>query len=239
MSMTTVIVDFRITDEMREGLIRLGLHPIFLSPDSRLGTAVASHPDTLFFKYGEELVSSLDYSREYPEVFKTIRESHPNINLTLTDDVLGGVYPLDTKFNALVCRGEIFARTESISGEITGLAKRLGLRVNSVKQGYPACSVLSLGRTAILSDRGMARALSERGIDFTLIKEGHISLFPHAYGFIGGASFVYRDKVCFFGDYRRHPDRDLINRAVLGAGLTPVSLSSAPLTDLGGALLLE
>ena len=239
MGMRTVIVDFRITDEMKEGIVRLGLHPILLSPSFRLGGAVASHPDTLFFKYGDDLISSLDYSREYPDIFKAIRERHPNIKLTLTDDVLGQVYPLDTKFNALVCRGELFARTDSISEEIIRTASRYGLRVNSVRQGYPACSVLSLGKTAILSDRGIARVLSERGIDFTLIREGHISLFPHEYGFIGGASFVYRDKVCFFGDYRLHPDGDFIERSVLAAGLTPVSLAASALTDLGGAVLLE
>ena len=84
----------------------------------------------------------------------------------------------------------------------------------------------------------MAKVLNDNGIEVTLIREGHISLPPHEYGFIGGASGVFENKVYFFGDIKTHPDSDIIEEALRRAGLEPISLSSEPLCDLGGIVFL-
>lgn len=237
--MKSIIVDSRIRDAELRALMLLGFSPIPLPRSRLLGQAVASHPDTLIFKYGRELITSADYCDEAAYVFSDIRERHQDIRITFTADTFGASYPSDTRFNALFCGGELFCRTESISESILRLAKREEIRVNSVNQGYPACSVLSLGNSAITSDKGMARAMENRGISVTLIREGYIDLPPHKYGFIGGASVVLQSKVCFFGDYTKHPDADIIEKAIRNAGYTPHSLSALPLTDLGGAIPIE
>ena len=237
--MKSIIVDSRIRDAELGALMLLGFFPITLPRSRFLGEAVASHPDTLIFKYGRELITSADYCDEAAYVFSDIRERHEDIKITFTSDTLGECYPNDTFFNALICGRELFCKSESISRSILALAEREGLRVNPVNQGYPACSVLSLGGSAITSDKGMARAMEKRGIEVTLIREGYITLPPHQYGFIGGASVVLQSKVCFFGDYTKHPDADIIERAIHNAGYTPHSLSTLPLADLGSAIPLE
>ena len=237
--MKSIIVDSRIRDADKRSLMLSGYSPIELPKSRFLGEEVASHPDTLIFKHRNELLTSADYCDEAAYVFSDIREHHPNVKITFTSDILAKEYPSDTRFNALVCGEELFCRTESISPSVLELAERHGLRVNAVKQGYPACSVLSLGNSAITADRGMAKVMEKRGIDVTLIREGFIDLMPHQYGFIGGASLVLKSKVCFFGDYRLHPDADIIDKAIVDAGYTPISLSPFSLVDLGGGLLLE
>ena len=108
----------------------------------------------------------------------------------------------------------------------------------NTKQGYPACSVLHFGNSAITADRGLAQVLSENGIKVTLIRPGYISLPPYEYGFIGGASGVVDKNVYFFGDLSTHPDCEIIRKAVIAEGYAPISLSDEKLADFGGIIAL-
>ena len=72
------------------------------------------------------------------------------------------------------------------------------------------------------------------GIKVSLIRPGFITLPPHEYGFIGGASGVYEKTVYFFGDVRLHPDFDKIKKAIEEEGFDWISLSDEPLADVGG-----
>ena len=237
--MKKIIVDKRISDELKEALRSLGLQLIYLEGYSRLGGAIASHPDTLLFKYKDRIFYPEGYEREHPEVLKEIREAAKSARLAPLPDDLSSVYPEDTRYNVLVAGGELFLKKTSAAGDILGLEESEGVRINPVKQGYPACSTLSLGNSAVTADRGLSAELEKRGISVTLIRPGHISLPPYEYGFIGGASFVLESFVYFFGDFKLHPDAELIEKAIRDAGLVPISLSHAPLVDLGGAVVIE
>ena len=155
-----------------------------------------------------------------------------------TADERGAKYPEDCIFNALVIEKRIFCKSDSISKSIPQLAERLGYEICHTKQGYPACTALAFGNNAITADNGLARSLEEQGVRVTKISEGHISLPPHSYGFIGGASGVVGKKVYFFGDIMSHPDGELICKTLSDAGFTPTSLSDEPLCDLGGIIAL-
>ena len=125
-----------------------------------------------------------------------------------------------------------------MSSKIKEMADRLGYEICHTNQGYPACSVLAFGNNAITADRGLARVLEQKGIDVTLIESGGISLPPHEYGFIGGASGVVGKRVYFFGNILSHPNGQLIVSRISEAGFTPVSLSDEPLGDFGGIIAL-
>ena len=70
-------------------------------------------------------------------------------------------------------------------------------------------------------------------------ENGDISLSPYEYGFIGGASGVFRDKLYFIGDLRLHRDAEKIENAARLQGLSPVSLGSFPLIDLGKIIFID
>ena len=91
----------------------------------------------------------------------------------------------------------------------------------------------------ICADRGLERSFSANGIDVALIENGGIALPPYEYGFIGGATGVFGNKVYFIGDYKRHPSAEIIENALSSEGYTPISLSDEPLFDLGGLIFLE
>jgi hypothetical protein len=217
---------------MREGFTLLKI-----PADPSLGESVASHPDTVMFCHGGELITTADYCDAGAYIFSDLREFRPNLRLIFTDDVRGPEYPCDCIMNALVIGDRIFCKTDTVSRAILDHASRKGLKVCHVNQGYPACVTLAFGNSAITADRGIAAELEKEGVKVTLISHGHISLSPYEYGFIGGASAVCGRRIYFFGDVGRHADAEAIIKAIEDEGFTPISLFDGDLCDLGGAIL--
>ncbi len=237
--MTSVLIDGRMSDECERALVLRGFYPIRLTRHAGLPEAISSHPDSLVFYHKNALISPSEYCECAPYVFTDIRDRHPDIKLIFSADELGNKYPLDCKMNARVHNGHLFAREKSVSSSITDYCLTLGYSIVNVSQGYPACSSLTFGAAAITADRGMHTAFTNAGIDSYLIEAGGISLPPYDYGFIGGATGVYKDKIYFIGDYKTHPSADIIKEAIEHHGFTPVSLTDGPLVDLGGLIFLE
>ena len=242
MKIKIAIVDSRISAEAERKLMLYGYRVLTLPPFSRLSEAVASHPDMLIKRIGNEYISYADYCEEASYVFSdlSLMCRGADVRFSFTSDEVAPTYPNDVGLNALEIGGKLFCRTDSASELMLRSAKAQGLEIVSVKQGYPACTVLKLNEeAAITSDKGMARALEEHGIRVTLIEPGDISLPPHEYGFIGGAGEGDGGKLFFFGDPLTHRDGEKIIKAAEKEGLRVVTLSDGMLSDLGGILFAE
>lgn len=237
--MTSVLIDGRMNDECERSLALRGFYPIRLPRHKGLPEAISSHPDSLVFFCNDTLITPSEYCECAPYVFTDIRDRHKDIRLIFSADELGSSYPEDAKMNALVHSSVLFAREKSLSPAIKDYCLSAGCKLTNVSQGYPACSALTFGTAALTSDMGLHRAFLSEGIDSTLIECGGILLPPYEYGFIGGASGVYKDKIYFIGDYKTHPSASLIEEAAKRAGYTPISLIDGPLIDLGGLIFLE
>ena len=238
--MKIALVDSRIDNLAKIALLKEGFYIIETTPSQKLPEATSGHSDMLLFRDGNKIISSAEYCEAAPYIFEDISRLVPNVSLSFTDDSFSKEYPHDALFNALVIGKRLFAKTDSVSRAVIAYAEEKGYGIIHVKQGYPACTVLPLGDSAaITADEGMAKVMSENGIKVSLIRNGNISLPPYDYGFIGGAAGVFRDKVYFIGSYETHPDASIIENAVKEAGFTPVSLSPAPLADLGRIVFFE
>ena len=209
--MKSIIVDNRISEKEEYSLLKLGFNVLKAPSCHGLPTANASHPDTLFCKLGNNLFTYADYAEEAMPLLSDIREYHRNVKISFVSDIPSPIYPGDCQLNALYVGGKLYARRQSLSSSVGSFAESGGIELVGVKQGYPACSVMKIDENgAVTSDRGMADSLVKNGIDVLLISEGNISLPPHKYGFIGGASFVFSDTAYFFGDITTHPDAEKI-----------------------------
>ncbi len=238
--MKSIIVDERIDDKCILSLERLGFNVLKLPGCKELPDAIRSHPDSLFFKHGWDLFTFGCYAESGLEVFCDLREYHRNIRLHFVSELPTDRYPEDCKINALSVKDKIFARLEGLCEGIRSFAKDKGLKLINTKQGYPACATLVFGdKRAITADEGLKRTLEKEGIETLLIKSGDISLPPYEYGFIGGASFVHRKTVYFFGDLAAHSDGARIEEFIKDAGYNIKSLGIGRLVDLGGALVFE
>ena len=238
--MKIAIVDERMPSEAKRKLALLGFYTVDVPMAKTLPAALSAHPDMIFFVHGKNIISSAEYCDAAPYVFEDITRLIPGVSLTLTSDKFENEYPYDAIFNALVIGNKIFLKKDSVSRAVLEYAEARGLEVCPTKQGYPACTTLALSdKHAITADEGMARTLRERGLEVTLIRNGDISLPPYEYGFIGGASGVYADKLYFIGDYRLHRDAEKIEAAANAAGLTPISLTTLPLADFGRIIFID
>ena len=237
--MKTAIVDSRISEKMNRRLALEGFQVMKLPPSSALPEAIASHPDSLIFKLGNTILTTADYCEEASYVFSDLRELYPEIKISVSADELGGRYPEDARLNALVIGNNLFCNRGNISEGVLRIAEDRGLSVINVKQGYPACSVLTLrDSAAITSDEGLCKTFSKYGIRVYKIRKGAISLPPYEYGFIGGACGVFEDKIYFLGNYKAHPSAHIIEEAAREMSYTPISLSDEELVDLGGILFI-
>ena len=236
--MKIIIVDNRISKKCERSLEKEGFYLIKLPPDQNLGEAVRSHPDTVMFYCNGEIITTAEYCDTTAYIFSDIREFAPHIKICFTNDRRSDRYPFDCVLNALLIGKKIFCKTDTISDGIRDFAYRHGYELIYTKQGYPACSVLAFGGSAITADRGLAATLENNGIKVTLINDGGISLPPHQYGFIGGASGVVGNRVYFFGDLDLHPDANIIREAIISEGFIPVSLSDEELSDFGGIIAI-
>ena len=238
--MAVAVVDCRISERCERALTLRGFNVIKMPPSKRLGAAVRSHPDMLFFHNGCDIITSADYCDEAAYVFSDLRELCPSTRITFADECFEAEYPHDAIFNALVCGECIYCRVESVSPAVLRLAKESGLRAVPVRQGYPACTVLKLSdEVCVTADAGMARALRENGVTVYLIENGDISLPPHEYGFIGGAAGVHGGVAYFLGDLDSHRSAEVIKEACAAARVAPVSLSDEPLADLGRIVFID
>lgn len=238
--MISALVDERISRECERGLTKAGFRPIKLPRSRALAEAIASHPDTLLFYHEGRIITSADYCDEAAYVFSDIRELHPDIKISFTADSFGKKYPHDVPFNSIVLKNKLFAKADTLSEAIKSYAAEQCLCIVNTRQGYPACATLALNSNEVITaDKGLAEIYKSEGIAVTLIESGDISLPPYDYGFIGGASGVFDGRVYFFGDYKKHKSASLIESAILRAGLTPISLSDEPLSDLGGIIFIK
>lgn len=237
--MRAVLVDKRISKECERSLEKYGFFVIPMPAASGLPSPLASHPDMLVAKLGDDIITTADYVEEAPQVFSDIREYAPHIKIHVTDEKFGEEYPKDAIFNSLTLGKKAFLKKSSASPALIKLAEALGYEIVNTRQGYPACTVLPLSkRDAITADRGLAITLGEWGVSVTLIENGDISLPPYEYGFIGGASGVFGDTVYFLGNLATHKNADRILKKIESLGMRAVSLAQHPLSDLGRLIFL-
>ena len=230
------LVDERISDDCLAALVEHGFSVIKLPKMATLPPPIASHTDILSFKLGDKIFFSEKYFEEFFEALAPLDAE----KVTKTKSSQGANYPLDAIFNGLVMGNKLFCKADTFSKEIISYAVSLGMKIQPVKQGYPACTTLKISENAaITSDRGMARALKNENISVLEIENGGILLPPYEYGFIGGAGAVYGDKVYFFGDIEKHSDADKILEFIRKHGKSVISLSQETLRDLGGILFIE
>ena len=202
----------------------IGFSLVLLPPDVSLPEPVSSHADMLIF----ENIIQKDYYERNIELFC-------GYDITLAEESFGNEYPRDILLNAFTVGDALFGRLESLSKKI----KNLYPKAVNLRQGYAKCSTLLFGNNAVTADTGIASALTEHGVNVLLISPGHIALSGYDYGFIGGASFIYKDKVIFFGNIEGHPDYLKIRGFIESAGYELIYDKNEPLTDLGGAAVLS
>lgn len=200
---------------------------VLLAPFGALSFPVDTHADMLLLSFEGHIFKHKDYKSEKLE------------NALDINDPMGAEYPLDVPLNIAIVGKNAFCNTKSASGTVLDHLIARGITVHHVSQGYAHCSTCIVNDNAIITaDPSIADATIKAGIDTLKITEGHISLPPYSYGFIGGASGSDGRSVYFCGSLKYHPDGEAIREFCQKHGKNVIELVDAPLSDVGGILFV-
>lgn len=231
------LVDCRISEETEAALYEYAENVIRLPMFSRLPSPVSAHPDMLIFPFRDKLFTWKEYRDKNTALFRRIEAQ--GFETKVICECADGTYPHDVRLNCVLMGNSLIANLHAASADIIAMAKREGLQLIHVNQGYTKCSVASVAENALITaDTSIERAARQYGIDVLKISEGYVKLEGYNTGFIGGASGLYRDKLLFCGQLTSHPDFDRISDFCRKHGKAPVSLTDTPLYDYGTVIIL-
>ena len=232
------LTDNRINDSSLATLRREGFEVIPMPCAEHLQEAVSGHTDMLIFWGFGKIFCHRRYFDSNKELLERIADFSGAV-LEISDEPTGEKYPLDVLFNACLIGNKLICNEKTVSKLILDAAVANGCEMISVSQGYTKCSVCVVSDNAIITaDKGIAKACKEKGIDVLEITEGHISLPPYNFGFIGGASGQYSDKVYFCGSLDTHPDGDKIEEFCKKHQKCATSLGDGILQDVGSIFFI-
>ena len=232
-----VITDERISLSSLSRLRQEGFSPLLMPPATYLQSAVASHTDMLMFLGFDRLFCHRRYYESNTELIDKICKIS-GYALSISDEPTGEKYPSDVLFNAFAVGNKLICNTKTVSSLILDTARLEGFEIINVPQGYTKCSVCIVSESALITaDRSIYEACRDF-FDVLLISEGHISLPPYSYGFIGGAAGAYLDKVYFCGSTETHPDGDRIKEFCKKHKKIAISLADSELQDVGSLFFI-
>lgn len=229
-----IITDCRLPTAVRDNLTKQGHRLIPLPPHPALPTPVASHPDMLIFFTKDALLTTESYRRIARDEIAFIA-SALELKVQTVAAELGNRYPYDVPLNAAPVGSLLFCHPEYTAAE---LLTRKAFRTVPVRQGYAKCATLPVGSSALITeDPSIARAARKNGIDVLQISQNAVKLSGYSTGFLGGAAsfapFGDCHEILFCGSLDTHPDAAAIRTFCTVRGYKAVSLSDAPLYDVG------
>lgn len=230
--MRVAVADCRIDKAIERSLLGYADKLIKLPPFPALAAPVASHPDMLLWSFERVIVTHEDYSPLAKAAFDELGSL--GYEIRFSRERVTSIYPEDIRLNCAVVGRHVIANTKYASQTIADVAKRNGLLMLDVKQGYAKCSTVCVGNNSIITaDTAIARKCQDAGIDALEVSHGSVRLDGYDTGFIGGASGATDKEVLFCGDISAHPDGEKIKELCQAHGKVAVSLANTPLYDYG------
>ena len=233
-----VITDHRICAEAISALENYGFESILLPSANYLATPVASHTDMLIFIGFGRIFCHRKYYESNSALIDRIA-TLSGLELTLSDEPTSEKYPLDVLFNACLVGNRLICNEKTVSKLILEAARGSGCEIINVPQGYTKCSISVVSEDAIITaDKAIAVACRNSSIDVLEISKGNVFLPPYDYGFIGGTSGAWSDKVYFCGSIDSHPDGETIKAFCLKHQKNAISLTNGKLQDVGSLFFI-
>lgn len=232
----TVIVDGRISVEMKSKLKKMNINIIPTIPCKEVSEPISYHPDITIHPINHNTLIVA------PNVFDYYEDKLRGMGIKIIkgETKLGKDYPEDIAYN--VGRVGKFAvhNFKYTDEKLKYYLKKENLEFIDIRQGYTKCSMAIIDNIAIITaDYPMYRILSINGIDVLLVSPGYIDLKGYSHGFMGGATGnLSEDVVLFSGNFDTHPDKNKIFNFVKKYNKKIVWLSDKKIMDIGTIISL-
>ena len=223
-----------------KALCDLGYRTLRLPPHPMLPPPVNSHPDMLLFFSSDAIFCTEDYAKIAQKELMEIAR-YTAIPIRTVSQAVGNTYPHDVLLNAAPIGRFLICRPDATAKELT---EHPDFTVLPVRQGYAKCSVIPLGKDALITDdASIASAARRAGLDVLLLPHGDIRLDGYPYGFVGGcasfAPFKKGNTVFWCGSLRTYAHGDAMQAFCKAHHTKLISLGDFPTIDVGTVFLIE
>ena len=166
------------------------------------------------------------------------------VNIIESRDCYNGKYPENVKLNVKIIGNYVIGKESAFDSLLFNILAETEHTFIDVKQGYAGCSCAKINDKAIItSDNSIYKGVKNTKIECLKIRDGHIKLYGAPMtttGFIGGASVqLDENNILFFGNIKKHPDYIYIDDFCIKHKVQIHYIEEIPLTDIGGAVLLN
>ena len=176
-----VIVDFRISDDAKNTLLKLDINIIPTFNLKSLYNAVCGHPDMQLHQLNEQCIVC------EPTLYNYYKLKLPDLTILKGITTLKDKYPYDIAYNAARVGKCVFHNLKYTDLSIIEYYQAHGVKLINVKQGYTKCSICVLNENAIItSDKMIADLAEKNNIEVLFYNPKEIRLFELSNGFIGG-----------------------------------------------------
>lgn len=218
--------------------LKTGIEALPLKPYARLDAPVSSHADMIINIIEDRIFCYEDYYLENKSIFE--RAENEGYTLVKCTPPASSAYPDDIGLNALIIGKKIFGNIKHLSRELLDFANEKGYKTVNVKQGYAACSTLVLNNNCVVTaDPSIKKAMETHNIEVIFVDDSSIKLDGYSKGFIGGATGVVCDNICFFGNPAGLCEYENIHRKIVSLGMKEISIMSGDVYDFGGIKLIK
>ncbi|MBR2020983.1 MAG: hypothetical protein IJ939_00970 [Clostridia bacterium] len=216
-------------------LQRMGYTVKTLKSQDGMEKAVSSHPDMYIAHLGDAIVA--DY-RVHDLLTSFDSKTDIKFGGREVHDASMVKYPDNIGFNCARVGKNIICNEKYTSPLIIEHARKQGLNILNVRQGYAKCSTCVITDNAIITeDESIYNCATDNGIDVLKIRKGHVELPGYDYGFIGGCSGLIEKKlVAFNGNVMLHPDAAEIVEFCYKHDVGIVSVCNKKLSDIGSII---
>lgn len=175
-----------------------------------------------------------------PELYDYYRNILPrNVVLHKGNKRLGGTYPSDIAYNISRIGNNVILNLKYADENIIKYYRENGFNLVNVNQGYSKCNICSDGKAAVTEDEGIYKVLLRSNIPALKIRHGSVLLSGFDYGFIGGASGYFENRILFCGKVEDAPNYNEIKSFFSQNNTELLSLDSESLTDYGSIIFFE
>lgn len=230
-----VIADGRINNSIEEGFKKKNISVIKTKAYKGVYEAISFHPDIFFHHLGgsdivyapgtheQTLSQLLSYGFKLIKGLTTLSSKYPH-NIAYNVARIGKLAFHNTKYTDTILANELEKRK---------------VRLIHVNQGYSKCMVCIVDEKSIItSDKGIAKAAKDNGLEVLLIESAEKILLPgFDSGFIGGSTgLINKNELAFSGNLETLNSSEKIFDFVRARNIKLVSLTYNSIYDIGSIL---
>ncbi len=229
---TIAIINPETPQEIINNLEKHDFETVKIDKTELVSEYLAGHPDIQIFPFNGTIFCHPDISADF------LKKIGNYADIRICSTKLTHNYPNDISYNILHIPGFAMHKIKHTEPEIKMHLEKESVRLLNVNQGYTKCSGIPLSGSVITADETIYKKCKEYKIRSLKISSGYVNLPGCKYGFLGGASGVFKNRLYLTGNLKNHPDRLNIEKFAESENFDIFYLSETDPVDLGSIFFI-